>query len=81
MCCRGGQRRRAHRPWVTGRHADLLMKELCVLQERSAQESSRTLGDWQEKVQQQEQQLVQQQLRIQELEGALKVRPAFLTKF
>ena len=64
---------------MTGRHADLLM-ELCVLQERSAQESSRTLGDWQEKVHQQEQQLVQQQLRIQELEGALKVGPAFLTK-
>ncbi|KAK7099081.1 hypothetical protein V1264_003272 [Littorina saxatilis] len=41
--------------------------------EHAADESSRMLGDWQHKVQQQEQQLVQQQLRIQELEAALKV--------
>ena len=52
-----------------------------MLQERSAQESARALGDWQEKVQQQEQQLVQQQLKIQELEAALKVSPASISNF
>nr|KAG5694021.1 hypothetical protein BaRGS_002475 [Batillaria attramentaria] len=40
--------------------------------EISAQENARLLSEWQEKAQQQEQQLVQQQMRLQELDSALK---------
>ena len=50
MGCRSGQRKKAFVPWGTGRRkfstqADLLTKKLCVLQERSGQESSHTQGD------------------------------------
>ncbi|XP_076451061.1 kinesin-like protein KIF27 [Babylonia areolata] len=54
------------------REVKQLTEQLQELEQR-AEESAGVLGDWQVKVQQQEQQLVQQQLRIQELEAALKV--------